>query len=121
MNDQSTPRLGDFELLIALAIAALDENAYGASLAREIEEQTGRTISIGAVYKTLDRLDRKAMVTSSVGAPSPERGGRRRKIYRLSQAGRMAVEHSLADIDDLRARAGSIGTRRTDPAVGEGA
>lgn len=117
MNDPNPPRLGDFELLVGLAIAALDDDAYGAALCREIESQTGRSVSIGAVYKTLERLDQKNMVTSIVGEPSAERGGRRKKIYSLTTAGRQAVERSLTDIDSLRARAGLLASGRRDSAL----
>ena len=97
-------RLGDFELLLALAIVRLDEEAYGAALAREIEDRTGRTVSLGAVYKTLERLEQKRYLGSHVSEPQPERGGRRRKHYRLMAPGHRALELTLRDIDALRVR-----------------
>lgn len=97
-----TAKLSEFELLLALAMVRLGDEAYGAALAREIEERTGRNVSLGAVYKTLERLDGKGFLTSRVGAPRATRGGRRRKYYRLRAAGRRALEQTLADLDAMR-------------------
>jgi PadR family transcriptional regulator PadR len=67
--------LGSLEHIILLALARLDGNAHGMIVRREIEERTGRNISIGAVYATLERLEAKGYVSSSTGDPTPERGG----------------------------------------------
>lgn len=85
--------LGEFEQMILFALVSLDEDAYGASIRREIVARTGREVSPGAVYTVLDRLERSALVSSHVGAPTAERGGRRRKHYRLRPEGaRLLVE-----------------------------
>ena len=99
---QDDARLSDFELLLALAMVRLGEDAYGAALAREIEERTRRQVSLGAIYKTLDRLGTKGYVSSRVGSPLGERGGRRRKYYELTAVGQATLERSLQDIDALR-------------------
>jgi len=73
--------LGSFELMVMLALIRLGENAYGVPISEEIEQQTGRDISLGSVYATLDRLERKGLVSSTVGEPTPERGGRAKRYF----------------------------------------
>jgi PadR family transcriptional regulator PadR len=68
--------LGEFEHIIVLALLRLQDQAYGVTVRREIESRTRREVSIGAVYATLDRLERKGYVKSHRGDPTPERGGR---------------------------------------------
>ena len=79
--------LGEFEYLILSAAARLDEDAYGAAIRREFEDATGRSCSIGALYTTLDRLEQKGLITTSMGDPTPERGGRPKRMVRLTAAG----------------------------------
>jgi DNA-binding PadR family transcriptional regulator len=87
--------LGDFEVLILLALVRLKKEAYGAALHREIEERTGRSIAIGAVYTGLARLEKSGLVTAEIGEPTPERGGRRKKFYQLESSGAAALARSL--------------------------
>jgi DNA-binding PadR family transcriptional regulator len=79
--------LGELEQMVLLALVSLGDGAYGAQIRREIEERTGRDVSAGAVYTVLERLERASLVSSRVGAPTPTRGGRRRKHYRLRSDG----------------------------------
>jgi PadR family transcriptional regulator len=83
--------LGEFEQLVLIAIVRLDDEAYGATIRRDIEERTERRLSISAVYTTLDRLEQKGLVRSWIGAPTPQRGGRRRKHFALQPAGARAL------------------------------
>jgi DNA-binding PadR family transcriptional regulator len=83
--------LGEFEAMVLLALARLGPDAYGATIRREIETRTGRTLAISAVYVTLDRLEAKGYVRSRIGDPTPQRGGRRRKHYALLAAGRRVL------------------------------
>ena len=83
--------LGEFEQLVLIAIVRLDDDAYGATIRREIEERTDRRLSISAVYTTLDRLEQKGFVRSWIGEPTPQRGGRRRKHFALQPAGGRAL------------------------------
>lgn len=83
--------LGEFEALVLLALARLGPDAYGATIRREIETRTRRSLAISAVYVTLDRLEGKGYVRSRVGDPTPQRGGRRRKHYLLLPAGRRVL------------------------------
>jgi len=73
--------LGDFEQLVMLGVMQLGDEAYGARIRREIHTRSGRDVSINAVYTTLDRLESKGFLRSWDGAPTPQRGGRRRKFY----------------------------------------
>jgi DNA-binding PadR family transcriptional regulator len=90
--------LGEFEQLVLLAILRCGEEAFGAAIQREIEEQAGRSVSLGAVYTTLARLEQKGLVEAWVGEPTAERGGRRRRHYRLQPTGRCELEQSLATL-----------------------
>ncbi len=81
--------LGDFEQLVLLGVLRLEiqDSAYGAAIRQEIHARSGRDVSINAVYTTLDRLESKGFLKSSVGDPTPQRGGRRRKFYALRPSG----------------------------------
>ena len=72
--------LTDFELMILLATLRVRDDAYGVLIAREIERTGRRRVLLGAVYTALDRLERNGLVTSSVGDPTPERGGRAKRF-----------------------------------------
>lgn len=87
--------LGEFEQLVLLALLRLDQNAYGVTVRREIQQKTGRNVSLGTVYKTLGRLETKGYIASRTGKPIPERGGRRKKFYRIGPLGNRALNHSL--------------------------
>jgi DNA-binding PadR family transcriptional regulator len=90
--------LGEFEQLVLLAILRGGTDAFGAAIQREIEDHGGRKVSLGAVYTTLARLEQKGLVETWVGEPTAERGGRRRRHYRLRASGRRELEHSLATL-----------------------
>jgi DNA-binding PadR family transcriptional regulator len=94
---------GDFETLILLAVLRLGERANGSAVATELADRTSRRVARGAVYVTLDRLDTKGWLTSRVEDGSPERGGRPRRLYRVSLAGRRALRQGLADVAGLQA------------------
>ena len=83
--------LGEFEQLVLIAVLRLGDEAYGATIRREIEERTERRLSISAVYTTLDRLERKGCLRSWIGDPTPQRGGRRRKHFALQPLGARAL------------------------------
>jgi len=79
--------LGQFELMVLLAILQAGEDAYGVPIAREIEETTGKEIALGSIYAALERLEDKGLVTSSMGDPTPERGGRAKRYFRVTRKG----------------------------------
>lgn len=93
------PPLGDFELLVLLAILRADREAYGGSILRELQCRSGRRVARGAMYVTLDRLEAKGYVTSREGDPTPSRGGRPRRYYTVRSTGLALLRRSL---DGLR-------------------
>lgn len=90
----TSTNLGEFEQIVLLAVMRLADDAYGVSIRDEIRERTGRVTAPGALYTTLDRLEDKGMLRSRLGAPTPERGGRAKRFYRVSAAGVAAVERA---------------------------
>jgi DNA-binding PadR family transcriptional regulator len=96
--------LGEFEQVLLLALLTTDE-AYGVEIRRAIEERTGRTISPGAVYTALDRLERRGLVRSRLGEPTAERGGKRKRYYRLVPAGQRLLRESERSLSRMRAGA----------------
>ena len=83
--------LGEFEYLLLTAAARLGADAYGAAMRQEIEEATGRVCSIGALYTTLDRLEKKGFVKTWMGDPTPQRGGRPKRMVRVTAKGVQAA------------------------------
>ena len=79
--------LGEFEYLLLSAAARLGEGAYGAAIRREIEGATKRPCSIGALYTTLDRLEAKGLLKTWMGDPTPQRGGRPKRMVHLTGKG----------------------------------
>ena len=79
--------LGSFELMVLMALMRLGEDAYGVPIAREIEAHLGREVALGSVYATLARLEERRLVTSSLGDPTPERGGRAKRYFRITARG----------------------------------
>ena len=91
-----TEYLAEFELYVMLALARPRADGYGAAVRREIEERSGRPVSIGAVYATLGRLEDRGLLKHEISEPLPVRGGRSRKLYRLTEAGRTALRTSAS-------------------------
>jgi PadR family transcriptional regulator PadR len=87
----TTPTLGEFEQAVLLAVVHLGDRAYGVPIVEEIERRTGRTVARAAVYVTLRRLEDKGLLSSWLGEPTPERGGKGRRYVRLEPAGRRAL------------------------------
>ena len=86
--------LGEFEHIIVLALLRLEDRAYGVTVRQEIKSRTNRDVSIGAVYATLSRLETKGYVTSHRGDPTPERGGRSKRFFRVTAQGLAAVNRT---------------------------
>ncbi len=93
--------LGEFEHLILLALLRLEDRAYGVTVRQEIELRARREVSIGAVYATLDRLERKGHVKSRHGEPTPERGGRSKRFFRVTARGVMAVNRAQRALQSM--------------------
>jgi len=92
MTDRSY--LGEFELMILLAVIHLGEEAYGVPISRELEAQRGRDVSVGSVYAALERMEGKGLVSSSVGDPTPERGGKAKRFFRITKEGLRQVHET---------------------------
>jgi PadR family transcriptional regulator PadR len=91
------PSVGQFEQLVLTAILALREDAYGVTIHAKVEELARlKTVSLGAIYVTLDRLEDKGLVASWLSDPTPERGGRAKRCYRLEALGERALQESAA-------------------------
>ena len=83
----SREALGNFELMVLLAILRVGEDAYGVPIARELEASIGKDALLGSVYAALDRLEGKGLVSSRIGDPTPERGGRAKKYFKVTAKG----------------------------------
>ena len=79
--------IGEFEELVLLAVCILDGGAYGVSVREEIQRHAGRIVTLGAIHATLYRLQDKGLLTSSLGGATETRGGRRRRLFRITSAG----------------------------------
>lgn len=93
--------LGGFEQIVLLALIRLQSNAYGMTIRREIAERTKRDVSIGAVYTTLDRLERKGYVKSHKGEAIPERGGRAKRFFEVTGLGVKALNESRQTMERM--------------------
>ena len=92
--------LGELEELILLMVVLTGDDAYGVSITKELEEQTGRVITISAAHAALHRLEEKGFVKSKMGGASQERGGRRKRLFSITSYGRSALEE-LRDTRNL--------------------
>jgi len=107
--------LGEFEQLVLLALLRLGEAAYGVTVQDEIERRSGRQVSAGTVYRALLRLEEKGLVESWEGEPTAERGGRRKRHYRVLAPGRSAVAESLRVLGEMaRGLEGKLGPAAAD-------
>jgi PadR family transcriptional regulator, regulatory protein PadR len=79
--------LGQLELMVLLAVTSLDGKAYGVQISKCIEEASGREVALASVYVALERLERKGLITSTLGEPTPERGGRARTYFKPTASG----------------------------------
>jgi PadR family transcriptional regulator PadR len=86
--------IGDFELVVMLVLLRLGDGAYGVPISREVEQRCGREVALGSVYATLDRLQEKGLVSSQLGEPTPERGGRAKRYFRLTRKGLREVRET---------------------------
>src|SRR5580658_5087475 len=86
--------LGEFELMVLLALIRLGENAYGVPISREIEQCSGREVALGSVYAALERLEEKGLATSTLGDPTAERGGRAKRYFHVTSQGLREVKET---------------------------
>jgi DNA-binding PadR family transcriptional regulator len=107
---KSKDYIGEFEELVLLAILKLRSDAYGVSISDALEE-ADRAVSIGALYTTLSRLEDKGLISSRVGEPTSERGGRAKKFFKLEAAG----ERALNDAEAARQKLSREPRRKLSP------
>jgi DNA-binding PadR family transcriptional regulator len=93
--------LGEFEHLVLLGVARLQPDGYGTTLRQEIEDRTGRAVSVGALYATLERLELKGLLSSRHGEPTPERGGRSKRYFTLTPVGARALAASRERLESM--------------------
>jgi len=93
--------LGEFELMILLAVIYLGEEAYGVPISRELEKHRRSVVSVGSVYAALERLEGKGLVSSTLGDPTPERGGKAKRYFRITKAGLKQVKESRRILTEL--------------------
>lgn len=92
---------GEFEQLVLLAVIRLGDEAYGTAILHEIEERTGRSVTVGALYSALDRLERKGFVAGRLGDPTPQRGGRAKRFYKVGAAGIAELQRARSALDSM--------------------
>lgn len=94
--------LGEFEQLVLLAILRLNDNAYGVTIRAELARRAGRSVAPGALYTALERLENKGFLSSRMGDPTPQRGGRAKRHVAVTAAGAEALTRALHASDRLR-------------------
>ena len=103
--------LGEFELRVLLVINQLRGQGYAVSIADEIQQRAGKSISLGAVYATVDRLEKKRLVSSKLGEPTPERGGKPKQFYEVTAPGLLALSEAREAVVRMWADALPLGAR----------
>lgn len=101
--------LGSLEHIVLLAVMRLGEEAYGITVRDEIDNTTGRDLSVGAVYATLVRLETKGFIKSSAGEPTAERGGRAKRYFRVTADGKLALRNTQDMIQKMSAGLKGVG------------
>ena len=93
-------QIGEFEELVLLTVGVLYDDAYAVAIAKELEDQSGRSVAVSAVHKSLYRLEEKGMLESRLGDPESKRGGKRKRLFNITPYGKRALDESL----DLRSK-----------------
>lgn len=96
--------IGEFEELVLLTVAALLEDAYSVSVCDELSEYTGRTVKLGVVHAVLNRLEEKGFLDSQLGEATKSRGGKRKRFYQVTNAGKVALIKTKEVRDELWSR-----------------
>ena len=93
--------LGEMELMVLLAVLRLGDDAYGVPISKELLDLAGREVALGSIYAALDRIEEKGFVTSFLGEPTPERGGRAKRYFRVTPAGVQALKTTRTALTKL--------------------
>lgn len=94
-------QLGEFEEIVLLTVAILFEDAYGVSIRKEIEERANRKVSVSALQTALRRMEKKGYLKSGFGEATPERGGKRKRYFKVTPYGKDALEHARSTRERL--------------------
>jgi DNA-binding PadR family transcriptional regulator len=101
MAKSGSAPLGEFEQMVLLALVRLGPEAYGAAVCTEIEARSGRSVSVSAVHATLDRLEQKRLVRSRLGPSTPQRGGKRKRLYDVLPAGLRSLQATYRSLRNM--------------------
>lgn len=93
--------LGEFEQMAMLALVRLNDQAYGAKIRQLLDDEINRNVAIGAIYSTLERLEKKGMVSSKLGEATAERGGRAKRFFKVTPQGQIALKRARTAMDAL--------------------
>jgi DNA-binding PadR family transcriptional regulator len=93
--------LGEFEELVMLTIASLLDEAYSVNICDELLNTTGRKVKLGVIHSVLNRLEEKGLITSHLGSPTKQRGGRRKRFFQISHSGKIALLRAKSQRDSL--------------------
>jgi PadR family transcriptional regulator, regulatory protein PadR len=93
--------LGELELMVLLALVRLGDQAYGVPIARELEKYRGGNVALGSIYAALERLEDKGLVLSALGDPTPERGGRAKRYFAITQNGLRELHQTRRVLSEL--------------------
>jgi PadR family transcriptional regulator, regulatory protein PadR len=104
---------GEMELMVLLAVVRLDDDAYGVPISKELRNLAGREVALGSIYAALERLEKKGFVTSLLGEPTPERGGRAKRYFRVTPAGLRALRLTRTALTNLWSGLPLLEGRRT--------
>jgi len=104
--------LGEFEELILLTVGVLYENAYAVAITKEITKQSGRSVNVSAVHKTLYRLEKKGMLKSQLSDPESKRGGKRKRLFTITPFGKKALDESMELRMNLRKQISELAFNR---------
>ena len=101
--------LGEYELMVLLAVLDLGDEAYGVPIARALETNRGGEVAIGRVYAVLDKLEGKGFVRSTLGDPTPERGGRAKRYFRVTETGVQGIRETREVLEKMWRRLPKLG------------
>ena len=104
--------LGEFELMVMLALLRLGDDAYGVPISKELADTTGREVTLGSVYAALERLERKELISSKLADPTPERGGRAKRYFSVTRKGLHAVRVTKSALEGLWRKLPELGGQR---------
>ena len=93
--------LGEFEQIVLLAVLRLGDSSYGVPIRHEIEARTGRSLTVGSLYSALERLEEKGFVASHYGDPTPERGGRSRRYFKIRPLGLRVLRECREELEAM--------------------